>query len=228
MFEQMMKKLNMKPTKTSKQTLLIVIVVLAAIIAIVAVIALTISAVTDFIGQRNTPTVLVGADVDTRAYAAEGYALGQDEAQVAPRLVVVYVSGEVYNPGVFEFYEGARIVDAVTAAGGKTSYADPNAINLAARLVDDQHIIVFSLEDNMPPTAAASGGTGQAADGRININTATSEQLQTLSGIGPVMAGNIISHREARGGFATIEEIKNVSGIGERTFENLRDRITVD
>jgi len=98
---------------------------------------------------------------------------------------------------------------------------------LAARLTDAQHIVVFSVADNMPVSAQA-GGVGQADGGLVNINTATSEQLQVLSGIGPVTAGNIISHREARGGFGSIEDIMNVSGIGERTFENIRDRITVD
>ncbi|MCL2376186.1 MAG: helix-hairpin-helix domain-containing protein [Defluviitaleaceae bacterium] len=179
--------------------------------------------------QRNTPMVLVGMDVDTRGYATEGGRYSQDEEPAEPQVIKVSISGEVYNPGLFAFYEGARIYNVVEAAGGLTQYADRNAISLAARIVDEQHIIIFSLADNAPPAVTASGGAaGIASDGRVNINTATSEQLQTLSGIGRIMAADIISHREARGGFATIEEIKNVRGIGDITFENLRDRITVD
>ena len=209
-----MKKLNIKSVKVAKLLLFAAI----GIIAIFVVLSIN--------EQRNTAVVLVGMDVETRGYVVEG---GQyEEAVVVLQPIVVYISGEVRNPGVFEFYEGARIVDAIEAAGGMTVDADANAINLAARLTDAQHIVVFSIEDNMPPTVQATSATGLTVDGLININTATSEQLQALSGIGPVTAGNIISHREARGGFGSIEEIMNVSGIGEVTFGNIRDRITVD
>ena len=218
MFERLMKKFNIKSAIAAK------IILFAAIgtIAVFAVISIN--------EQRNTAVVLVGQDlseiemeIETRSYGPE-----ENEDEAVPRLIVVYVSGEVYNSGVFEFYEGARVVHAIEAAGGMTRDADENAINLAARLADAQHIVVFSIEDNMPPSTQASSEVGLTADGLININTATSEQLQALSGIGPVTAGNIISHREARGGFATVEEILNVSGIGPVTFENIRDRITVD
>jgi len=170
--------------------------------------------------------VLVGLDASTETD------IQAPEPPVLRREIVVYVSGEVHNPGIVEFccHDGARIVNAIEAAGGMTTYADPNAINLAARLSDAQHIVVFSLKDNMPPSAdaIALSGISVATGGPININTASSEQLQTLSGIGPVTAANIINHREARGGFAAIEEIMNVRGIGEVTFENIMDRITVD
>ena len=216
MFDRLMKRFGIKSAITAK-------IILFAAIGIIAVFA-----VMSINQQRNTAVVLVGQDmpeieIDTRGYGPEG-----NEAEAAPRLIMVYVSGEVYNSGVFEFYEGARIVHAIEAAGGMTEDADENAINLAAVLTDGQHIVVFSIADNMPPTVQAGGETGLTADGLVNINTATSEQLQTLSRIGPVTAGNIISHREARGGFATIEEIMNVSGIGPATFEGIRDRITVD
>ncbi|MDR2183198.1 MAG: helix-hairpin-helix domain-containing protein [Clostridiales bacterium] len=217
MFEKIMKRLNLKSSKVAK-LLFFGAIGVAALFAVL------------YINEmRSTPTLLIeaeltGAQAETRGYAAEG---GQVYI-AAPRAIMIYISGEVYSPGVFGFYEGARIADAVEAAGGMTQYADPNAINMSARIVDEQHIVVFSLADNMPPSPQASGGAGIGADGLVNINTATSEQLQTLSGIGPVTAGNIISHREARGGFGAIEEIMNVSGIGEVTFGNIRDRITVE
>ncbi|MDR2167316.1 MAG: ComEA family DNA-binding protein [Clostridiales bacterium] len=139
-------------------------------------------------------------------------------------IIIVYVSGHVYSPGVFEFPRGARIWQAIEAAGGMTAYADENAINLAAEMADGQHIIVFGIADNMPPS---SDGATAAVGGPVNINTATAEQLQTLSGIGEARARDIISHREARGGFANIEEIMNVPGIGEGIFERIREFITV-
>jgi len=210
MFEKLMKKFNIKSAKAAKWLLFGAF----GVIAIFVVLYIN--------EQRNTAVVLVGMDVETQGYAVEAE---QSEILVVSQTIMVYISGEVRNPGVFEFYEGARVVDAIEAAGGMTSDADENAINLAARLTDAQHIVVFSVADNMPPSGQTSS---QTSDGFININTATSEQLQQLSGIGPVTAGNIISHREARGGFVSIEEIMNVSGIGERTFENIRDRITVE
>jgi competence protein ComEA len=218
MFERLMKKLNIKSVKTAK-------ILLFSAIGIIAVfVVLYINE------QRNTSAVLGQSDGEARSYATEGCLCEPQDTPAVPRAFMVYVSGEVYSPGVFEFYEGARVFHAIEAAGGLTQYADPNAINMVARIMDEQHIVVFSFEDNMPPSPQqVSGGTsGVDADGRVNINTATSEQLQTLPRIGPVTAGNIISHREARGGFAAVEEIMNVSGIGDVTFESIRDRITVD
>ena len=211
MLEKLMKKLNIKSVKIM---LALLAVAAAGIIAAAAIFADQ---------QRNMVVVLEG--IDTRAEVYDDFE--PLEAVPEQRALAVHVSGEVNNPGVFEFYEGARVRDAVAAAGGLTDYADQNAINLARLLNDEDHIIVFSIHDNMPATATG-GGTTAAGDDRININTASSEELQALSGIGPVIAGNIISHREARGGFETIEEIMNVSGIGERIFESIRDRIRTE
>ncbi|MCL2854966.1 MAG: helix-hairpin-helix domain-containing protein [Defluviitaleaceae bacterium] len=172
--------------------------------------------------QQNAPVLLIADDEP---------AIDQEYMQMAyitpaPIPIVVYISGHVYYPGVFEFYQGARVRDAVQAAGGLTSYADPNAINLAATLFDEQHIVVFGLDDGMPPSSSALAG--QSGGGLININRATAEELTNLSGIGPARADAIIRHREARGGFAAIEEIMNVSGIGDSIFENIRNQIRVD
>jgi len=207
MLEGLQKKLNIKSARVFW-----VVLVLATVAAVLfAVIFAHV--------QRNQIIILEG--VETAAYVAENvYA---DSAYALP--IMIHISGHVQNPGVFHFYEGARVWDAVEAAGGLMPDADQNAINLARVLRDEDHIIVFGIDDNMPASAAIGG---VAADGRININTATSEQLQTLSGIGPAIAGNIIAHRDARGGFATIEEIMNVSGIGERIFENISESLTVN
>ena len=208
MLEGLQKKLNIKSA-----------LVFWVVLALAAVAALLFAVIFAQV-QRNQIIILEG--VETTAYVADAYA---DSAYANALPIMIHISGHVQNPGVYHFYEGARVWDAVEAAGGLTPDADQNAINLARVLRDEDHIIVFGIDDNMPVSAATGG---MAADGRININTATSEQLQTLSGIGPAIAGNIIAHRDARGGFATIEEIMNVSGIGERIFENISESLTVN
>jgi competence protein ComEA len=223
----------------------------------VVVLALVVFAVIYSSSIRNTPAVLIGGEDadDVEIYAeqddAQGYEDDAPHETASPQMpvIVVYVSGHVYNPGVYALAEGARINDAVAAAGGLTETADPNAINLAAVVADEQHIIAFGLEDNMPPSimggafgsagspvgsvsgslsGSVSVGGGITADGRVNLNTATAAELTTLSGIGEVRAAAIIQHRDARGGFGRIEEIMNVSGIGESIFASVKDRIFVD
>jgi len=196
---------------------------------LVAATAVLLAAVFIFADQMQTrdSDVLLVIGGENGDEIEDGGTYAVHHAQSAASMVI-HISGEVYNPGVFTFYVGARVWDAVQAAGGLTADADLNAINLARLLQDEDHIVVFSIEENMPTTATIGGRETDTGDLRININTATSEQLQALSGIGPATAGNIIRHREARGGFETIEEIMNVSGIGERMFENIRDSIRVD
>jgi competence protein ComEA len=192
--------------------------------------------------QRSTPALLIGDEsinINDIPDVNEYTPTEQVSPNEAASVIMVYVSGHVVNPGVFALYEGARINDAVKAAGGMTETADPNAVNLAAFVLDEQHIIVFGLEDGMPPSImggsfgsagnSASGAGGSiTADGRININTATIAELTTLNGIGEVRAEAIIRHRDARGGFERIEEIMNVSGIGESIFAAVKDRIFID
>ncbi|MCL2350277.1 MAG: helix-hairpin-helix domain-containing protein [Defluviitaleaceae bacterium] len=184
-------------------------VIMGGILALVAVLGIVYVNM-----QRDAVALTIYADVQTRVYLPNDYA-------PAP-VIVVYVSGHVYYPGVFEFYEGARIWQAIEAAGGMTEAANPNAINLAGTLRDAQHIIVVGRDE------VAAQETASAADGRININTATAAQLTTLSGIGDARATDIIRHRESRGGFNNIEEIMNVPGIGEGIFERIRENIFVD
>jgi competence protein ComEA len=150
----------------------------------------------------------------------------------------VYVSGAVANPAVYELPPGSIIDDAVRAAGGFATGADPVAINLAAPLADGMQVYVPLLGEvaatpppvSQPPAPAATEEVrmgGVTIGGLININTATQTDLEMLPGIGPAMAANVIAHREANGPFATIESILDVPGIGEGRFEAIRDLITV-
>lgn len=147
--------------------------------------------------------------------------------------IYVDIGGEVANPMVVELKEGSRVEDAITAAGGVTELADLTEINRAAFLEDGEKIFIPPLptitEDGSLYDAGSVGSDPALAysDGRININTADSDALQQLNGVGPATAEKIIDYREANGRFSSIEEIMNVSGIGEKTFEKFRDEIRV-
>jgi len=154
------------------------------------------------------------------------------EAEVAeptvniPADIVIHIEGEVYHPGVFTLPDGSRVNDAVILAGGATAYADLSRINLAAFLEDAQQIIIPNADDEIELQTTT---TVTAVDsGLVNINTADESLLSTLPGIGPVIAGNIIAHRETHGQFNSIEELRNVPRIGATTLNNLRDLVTVN
>ncbi len=147
------------------------------------------------------------------------------------RMIVVDVKGQVIRPGVYSLEEGMRVNDAISAAGGLTSEADSDVINLATRLIDGMAIIVPKLGEEARTPIVQGGsettatiGTGQ---GKVNLNTASVTELETLPGIGPSKSSAIIQYREENKGFKTIEDLMEVSGIGEKTFEKLRELITV-
>jgi len=128
---------------------------------------------------------------------------------------------------VYELPAGSIVKDAIEAAGGATSEADLDRINLALSLADGQHIYVPRLgEDNPPvsPPTEPSNASGVTAEGKININIASQSELETLPGIGPSKAQGIIENRP----YEAIEDIKRVPGIGEATFQQIKDLITVD
>lgn len=135
--------------------------------------------------------------------------------------VVVDVTGAVARPGVYRLPAGARVTDAVERAGGASGGALLEAINLAARLADGQQVVV----PKQGP-AGASLATGAAAEeGPISLGTATVEQLDTIDGIGPVTAQDIIEFRDEHGGLSSIDQLDQVSGIGPATMESLRARL---
>lgn len=145
--------------------------------------------------------------------------------------IYVDVGGAVLEPQVVMLEEGARVFQAIEAAGGQRDDADLRNINLAAVCEDGQKIYVPSAGEEEEGTAAGTGTSAAAsagpAGGLVNINTAGSEELQTLSGVGPGIAQRIIDYRNSEGSFRSIEDLKNVSGIGDKTFEKLRDYICV-
>lgn len=144
-------------------------------------------------------------------------------------VVVVHVAGSVVTPGVVELPAGSRVIDAIEAAGGGTLIADFDQLNLAAKLVDGERVFVPKLGQVVPldPTSNPSSGSSGASAGPINLNTATAAQLEELPGIGPALAAAIIDERNRRGGFRSINELREVRGIGEKRFADLRDHVTV-
>ena len=178
--------------------------------------------------------------------AAEPSATAEPTATVTPAatptpgMVRVYITGAVVKSDVYFLPQGSIIKDAIEAAGGLNAEADPERINQALELKDQQQIHVPRLDEADPPPPVQGGtenGSPPAGDdvppssppgGMVNINTATLEQLDTLSGIGPAIAQRIIDYREKIGGFKSIEQITEVSGIGESTFARIKDTITVE
>jgi len=143
--------------------------------------------------------------------------------------VTVYVSGHVHEPGLVELPEGSRAALAIEQVGGMTAEADPNSLNLARILSDGEHIIVPAPGEavTMPAEQSSAVDPGEAAaPGLVNINTASMTELETLPGVGPVMAQRIIDWREMHP-FTSIDELMEVSGIGPATFQRLRDLVTV-
>lgn len=135
--------------------------------------------------------------------------------------VVVDVTGAVARPGVYRLPAGARVTDAVERAGGASRGALLEAINLAARLADGQQVVVPKRGPAGGPLAAAAAGE----EGPISLGTATVEQLDTIDGIGPVTAQDIIEFRDEHGGLSSIDQLDQVSGIGPATMESLRARL---
>ena len=181
--------------------------------------------------------VVLTADTADEDEAAEGESAetAAAAAEESETTVLVYVSGAVNNPCVVELAEGARVIDAVEAAGGFADDAATDALNLARVVVDGEQIDVPTLEEQAAAEEAgvtlSTSSTEESASESstlININTATAEELETLPGIGEVTAANIIADREANGAFETIEDITRVSGIGDKKFEAIADLICVD
>ena len=136
--------------------------------------------------------------------------------------LVVDVAGAVARPGVYRLPSGARVVDAIRRAGGPLRSALLSAVNRAARLTDGQQVVI---PERGPGGATAATGSTASEDGPISLGTATAEQLDTIDGIGPVTAGDIIEFRDQHGGLASVEQLNQVSGIGPATMEALRDRL---
>jgi len=150
------------------------------------------------------------------------FSVSADEtvSEVAQQFLYVHVVGEVESPGMYQLPIGARLVDAVFAAGGLTEEADNASVNLARELTDGEQIIVFSIsQEGQSPGANSSG--------LISLNRAGDKELEELPGIGPALAGRIVAWREANGGFKSVQDLLKVSGIGESLLSGVIDLVTL-
>jgi competence protein ComEA len=150
------------------------------------------------------------------------FSVSADETanEVIDQFLYVHVVGEVASPGMYQLPIGARLVDAVFAAGGLTEDADNASVNLARELTDGEQIIVFSISQE-----GQSPGTNSS--GLISLNRAGDKELEELPGIGPALAGRIIAWREANGGFKSVQDLLKVSGIGESLLSGVIDLVTL-
>lgn len=151
------------------------------------------------------------------------------------RTITVDIKGAVKKPGVYELPSDSRVNDAILLAGGVTAEADRQSVNFAQKLNDEAVVYVASQGENISVVAANKAvastaeavGAGDSSD-KVNLNTATLADLQTISGIGQKRAQDILDYRDGNGGFKSVDDLSNVSGIGEKTLEKLREEVTVD
>lgn len=171
-----------------------------------------------------------GSAGDARTSGQEG------SLKTTETVLVVHVDGAVVTPGVYCVADGARVNDAVLAAGGLAEGADTSATNLAAPLADGAKVHVPTTEElsassSAAPSGEAGGGSGASSSGSsmgiVNLNTATSAELQTLSGVGEATAAAIIEDRESNGPFTSADDLMRVPGIGEKKFAKIKDRVCV-
>lgn len=201
-----------------------------SILAVLVIILVIISG-TIYVRQEKATEISLGEAVELKETEA---APEPAQTEVIPEEISIYICGFVKNPGVIRVKEGARLDDAIKIAGGATAEADLNAVNLAYKLADEDMIYIPEKGEKLPETGNAMPGVNttksmtQNKTGKININTASESELDTLPGVGPSTAKAIIQHRKNNGPFLAIEDIKKVKGIGDAKFDSIREEITVE
>lgn len=172
--------------------------------------------------ENITPQLNENGDVSTEVVTE------QIKEEIPSNKVFVHICGAVNKPGVYELEEGSRVIDGINMAGGVNEEACPDAVNLAKEVSDGEKVYI-------PTKKEASDGVFETSNvelslkgaSKININTANEAKLCEITGIGATRAKAIIQYREGHGGFKSVEELKNVTGIGEKTFEKIKEEITV-
>lgn len=198
----------------------IIILIIAFSVVLFVGLKMTINGI---IGNREEPIDLL---IDDEKKEIDDISHEEDEIQ--DTIIMVHISGQVYNPGIIELELGARVIDAVELAGGLKKDADMDRINLARKLSDEEKIYIPKIgEEDLQGIDIDSQEGATTIDGKININRCSKEELITLPGIGEVIAGRIIEYRDSNR-FEKIEDLMNVSGIGAKKFDGLKDLITTD
>ena len=192
--------------------------VLAALVAAVAMALLGAGGSSAVVGASELPTDLRSTDA----------AAGGSPAGSADTVILVHVLGAVAHPGLYRLSGDARVMDAIAAAGGLDPAADPAGVNLARVLSDGEQLVVPAVGEVPPPAVdGQSEAAGGMPGGLVDLNTATVADLDTLPRIGPALAQRILDWRVAHGRFSSVDDLRQVSGIGDKTFDGLRELVRV-
>ena len=186
-------------------------------ICVLAVVVVAI--ITAFLFGSNGESFEVNSETHE---STEGVEESNEIEKTSDQDLYVDISGEVKKPGVYKVKNGSRIFEVIEKAGGLTKKADTSTINQAEKVTDGQKIVI-SREGETVSTQQVTSGINSS--GAISINDGSSEELQTIPGVGPATAEKIIAYRTSNGGFKTLEELKNVNGIGDKTFEKMKNYI---
>ncbi len=195
-------------------------------IKIVAVPVLVIAAVLFFWLNSGSDEIKID---EGNSSAIEEDGVSQQEVNSTQSHLYVDIGGEVMKPGVYEVSDGTRLFEVIDKAGGLTEDADIDRINRAETVQDGQKIMIGRHGENPDENRDnySANNVTDSGEGKVNINTADAAALQTIPGIGPSKADRIIEYRESEGKFNEIDDIKNISGIGNKTFESIKEYITV-
>lgn len=211
-----------------------VIVAMLVVIAMASGLAMaTLGGESDGVMFERDATSVERADTGSADASDDGNPSSDSKKASAASEVYVDVDGAVVTPGVYRLREGARVAQAIDAAGGLTPEADVAGLNRASKVVDGQKIYVPHVGERQTVSDVAGSGPGEASVGTsvvsdlVNINTANAAELQALSGVGPSMAQSIIDERTQNGPFTSIEDLMRVSGIGEKKFAKIKDCICI-
>ena len=211
-----------------------VVVAMLVVIAMASGLAMaTLGGESDGVTFERDATSVERADTGSADASDDGDPSSDSKKASTASEVYVDVDGAVVTPGVYRLREGARVAQAIDAAGGLTPEADVAGLNRASKVVDGQKIYVPHVGEQQTVDAVAGSGPGGASAGTsvvsdlVNINTANAAELQTLSGVGPSMAQSIIDERTQNGPFTSIEDLMRVSGIGEKKFAKIKDCICI-
>lgn len=190
--------------------------------------------------SKNTENTINKNDGAENSSSSNSNEANKSQKDVGVKEITVYISGQVAKEGVVTLSSDKRLADAVEKLGGLTKNADTNNINLAMKLEDEKHYIIPKegevIQNNSDSTQVTSNKDNNSSNNatqsdsqgsKININTADLKQLDDIPGVGEATANKILSYRDENGEFKSIEEIKNVNGIGDKKFENMKDLICV-
>lgn len=189
-----------------------------------------ISASNEDTSNRDSSTTTTSDVIDGQITTEETVISGSKNTTDPPDdQIYVYICGQVVNPGVYQVNVGERIFTVIEMAGGLTQEANEAGVNQAQTLVDGQMIYIPAVGEEVSSVMTATANTGQTNEqsGKVNINTATLEELMTLTGIGEGKAQSILNYRQEHGSFQSTEELMNVDGIKEGTYSKLKDEITI-